>query len=64
MKNEQSDFLYGMPAIASFLGLGVRQAYHLKEAGNIPTFKIGGKVCARRSTLTQWLESREVSEHD
>jgi len=45
------DLLYGARAIAGFLGIKERAAYHLIETRRIPFFKIGKTVCARRSTL-------------
>lgn len=54
---EGADLLYGVPAIAQFLGLGNRQVYYLKDSGALPTFTLGdtGKVCALRSALKGWL---------
>lgn len=52
------DLLYGMPAIAEYLQMRTRQAYHLAENG-LPTFKIGKKTCARRSALSKWLAEQE-----
>jgi hypothetical protein len=48
---DEGDLLYGIGAIADFLNMRKRQAYHLHTTSSLPTFKIGGKVCARRSTL-------------
>lgn len=56
------DLLYGAEAIAEYLGLGIRQAYHLFERGDSPMFKIGRRVCARRSALDAWLAKREQVE--
>ena len=53
------DLLYGVPAIADFLGLRVRQARHQCETGRVPTFKLGQIICARRSTLWRWLGEQE-----
>lgn len=50
--------LYGVPAIAAFLGLRTSQATHLASNGGIPTFKIGGRVCATREALRLWLAQR------
>ncbi|WP_454917275.1 helix-turn-helix transcriptional regulator [Xanthobacter sediminis] len=60
---EESDLLYGVPAIAEFLGRTEKQARHRVEAGIIPTFKMPGarSVCARRSTLTAWLADLEAA---
>jgi hypothetical protein len=52
--------LYGAPAIAQFLGLTERQVRHRVADGELPTFKIGGTVCARRASLVEWLAMREV----
>jgi excisionase family DNA binding protein len=55
--------LYGAPAIAKFLGLTERQVRHRVADGELPTFKIGGTVCARRASLVAWLAKREVEAH-
>jgi excisionase family DNA binding protein len=52
--------LYGASAIAKFLGLTERQVRHRVADGELPTFKIGGTVCARRASLVAWLAKREV----
>ena len=56
---EEPDLLYGAKAIAQFLGITVAQARHLYEVRRIPTFKIGWIVCARRSSLQDWLDRME-----
>lgn len=53
------DLLYGVPAIAVFLNVRPRQAYHLIERARLPAFRLAGKVCARRSTLSAWLAECE-----
>ena len=67
----KADLLYGVAAIASFLGLTRHQAQHRIDAGDIPTFRMGGKdrgtICARRTSLRDWLarlerEAREGSD--
>nr|USU32928.1 DNA-binding protein [Methylobacterium sp. OTU13CASTA1] len=65
MESDKSDMeggavLYQVPAIAAFLGMPVKATRHRVEAGEIPTFRIGRTVCARRSTLTAWLAEREA----
>lgn len=52
-KAGQSDLLYGVAAIASHLELTPKTIYHLHEKGELPTFKVGATVCARRSTLAK-----------
>ena len=58
--DDRADLLYGVPAIATYLGLTDKQVRHRAEAGDIPTFKIGGTVCARRSSLSAWLAQLEA----
>ncbi len=55
---DDTDLLYGMSAIASHIGLTERQALHLKETSEIPTFKMGRRVCALRSKLDEWLRAK------
>ena len=61
MATSDADLLYGVPAIAEHLSLRERQVYHLISKGNLPSFKIGGKVCCRRSSLDQWLADQEAA---
>ncbi|WP_336620594.1 helix-turn-helix domain-containing protein [Shinella sp. 838] len=49
----------GAGAIAKHLGITSRQLYRLCYAGSVPTFKLGGAVAARRSTLARWLDEQE-----
>lgn len=56
-----SDLLYGVPAIAAHLRMTAKQVYHLNDQGHLPTFKIGGKVCARRSTLADHFAAQEAA---
>ena len=57
---ETSDLLYGVPAIAAFLGLRTKQARHRIAAGTIPVFRIGDTICARRTSLANWLAECEA----
>lgn len=50
-KISTADLLNGVVAIATHLNMSQRQVYHLHETGNLPTFKLGARVCARRSEL-------------
>ena len=59
--SETSDNLYGVAAIARFLGMPEKPCRHRIEKGEIPTFHIGAIRCARRSTLTGWLAEREAA---
>jgi hypothetical protein len=48
---DAGQLLYGVPAIAKFLGLTERQVLHRARDGELPTFKIDGADCARRAFL-------------
>ena len=62
--NGSADLLYGADAIASHLELTKRQVLHLHEKGEIPTFKTGRTVCARRSTLAKHFAAQEAAAAD
>lgn len=57
----ERDLLMGADAIAGFLGVTRRQVYRLVYDEIIPSFKLGGTVAARRSSLTRWMEQLEKS---
>jgi hypothetical protein len=56
------DLLRGAEEIAQFL-FGDRQLrrkiYHLVETSNMPTFKLGSLICARKSILLKWVQDQE-----
>lgn len=58
-ENQPGDLLMGAGAIAKHLGINARQVYRLVYADEIPSFKLGGSVAARRSTLARWLDEQE-----
>ncbi len=64
MTIQESDILTGHKAIARFLGLSPRQISWHDEQGNLPTFRIGRTVCARKSKLLQWLDELEKEQRD
>ncbi len=55
------DLLYGVAAIATHLGMTHKQVYHLHDKGELPTFKTGAIVCARRSTLAKHFAAQEAA---
>ncbi|MEI2299301.1 helix-turn-helix domain-containing protein [Ensifer sp. MJa1] len=55
----ERDLLMGADAIAGFLGVTRRQVYRLVYDEIIPSFKLGGTVAARRSSLAKWMEALE-----
>jgi len=58
--NVTADLLYGMQAIADFLGIKRSVAYHLAATQRIPTFKIGKTVCARRLKILAALDALDA----
>jgi hypothetical protein len=56
------DLLRGADAIAEFLFGDAKQRrkiYHLTETSNVPHFKLGSMICARKSVLLKWIEEQE-----
>jgi hypothetical protein len=57
------DLLVGAEAIAQFV-FGTpekkRKIYWLTDIGDLPTFRLGNMICARRSTLLKHLANREA----
>jgi hypothetical protein len=56
-----SDLLHGVSAIAAHLNMTRKQVYHLHDRSQIPTFKMGRTVCARRSTLAKHFAAQEAA---
>ena len=57
---EGGHMLYGVRAIADFLGVRPRQALGLIERGHLPHYHIGKIVCANRSTVQSLLADQEA----
>jgi hypothetical protein len=57
--NNGADLLYGLDAIAEFVGLTVPQVKHQINVSGWPTFKQGRIVCTRRSTLAKHFAAQE-----
>jgi hypothetical protein len=36
-----------------------RKVYHLVATSNLPVFKLGSMICARKSVLLKWVEEQE-----
>jgi hypothetical protein len=56
------DLLRGADEIASFLygdGKLRRKVYHLVATSNMPVFKLGSMIRARRSVLIKWIADQE-----
>jgi hypothetical protein len=63
-----TDLLLGGAPIADFVfgrsdQKAMRKLYHLTsevpEEHRLPIFRLGGQLCARKSTLLSWIEERE-----
>ncbi|MDP4021044.1 helix-turn-helix domain-containing protein [Methylobacterium sp. NEAU 140] len=58
------DMIEGAGPIAKFLfgsedTKARRKIYHIIEQHDFPSFKIGGKIYARRSSILAWLAAKE-----
>lgn len=58
------DMIEGAGPIAKFLfgtedAKSRRKIYHIIERHDFPSFKIGGKLYARRSSILAWLTAKE-----
>lgn len=57
------DLLRGAEEIALFLfgdRKQRRRVYHLIATSNLPVFKLGSMICARKSVLLKWIADKEV----
>lgn len=61
-ERDEADILYGVKAIATFVGITPDQAKHRVAKGQIPSFKIGGTVCALRSSIRTSLAARAAGQ--
>ena len=58
------DLLRGVGEIAEFLygtreTRVIRRTYHVIASSNVPVFRLGSMICARRSVLLQWVKDQE-----
>ena len=59
---EPLDILEGGSAIATYIYGDPekrRKVYHAVANAGLPVFRIGGVICARRSTLVRWIAEQE-----
>lgn len=57
------DTLRGAQEIAFFLYADRklrRKVYHLAATSNLPVFKLGSVICARKSVLLKWVTEQEA----
>lgn len=62
MTDLSSDLLRGADKIADFMFGDTkrrRQVYHLAERKNLPVFRLGSTICARKSTIMAWISDQE-----
>jgi hypothetical protein len=58
------DILHGADTIAEFLfgdRKHRRKVYNLVETGQLPIFRLGANICARKSVLLDWIARQESS---
>ncbi len=63
-----NDALCGAQEIADFLRKAQggklranrRAVYHLVNTSRLPTYRLGGKIWARKSVLLKWIEDQEA----
>lgn len=63
MAGLSDDMLRGAHEIAGFLFGNPkerRKVYHLAERSRLPTFKLGAVLCARKSTIMEWVAQQEA----
>jgi hypothetical protein len=59
-----ADILRGADDLALFLfgdKKDRRKVYHLASTSNLPVFKLGSMICARKSILLKWIADQESS---
>lgn len=49
--NEPEQYIYGLKALAAFLGVGITTAWQLKKSGRLPYYQIGKKVFFKQSEV-------------
>jgi len=58
---EPLELLYGIRAIARYLGLSRRQAWGLVRSGAVPSFDLAGVRCARKASIAAHLARLEAA---
>lgn len=53
------DLLVGADAIARFTGWSRRRVFYLIGKGQLPHFKVGGRLHARKSRIVAWIARLE-----
>jgi hypothetical protein len=56
------DLIEGADSLAEFIygsRKERRKVYHLAEKGELPLFRLGAKICGRKSAILQWIAEQE-----
>ncbi|CAA7620413.1 conserved hypothetical protein [Candidatus Terasakiella magnetica] len=62
MTDLSADILEGADQIASFIYGSPKKrskVYHLADKAKLPVFRMGAIICARKSTILQWIADQE-----
>ncbi|PVE22848.1 hypothetical protein DC522_19105 [Microvirga sp. KLBC 81] len=54
-------FIYGESKDERENEANERRVYHAAQKHGLPVFKLGGVLCARKSTILRWIEAQERS---
>ncbi|MBO0905570.1 hypothetical protein [Jiella sonneratiae] len=54
--NDALDLLWGIAAIAAFIGRTERQTYHMLVSGHLPAKQVGERWVAKREALERFFE--------
>lgn len=54
-----AEFIYGPSGSAKEAEAKRRKVFHQAARRELPSFKLGGILCARKSTILKWIEERE-----
>lgn len=57
--DEIARFIYGETEDEKAAESNRRRVYHANDKHGLPTFKLGGTMTARRSTIIRWIEEQE-----
>jgi len=57
--DEIARFIYGDTEDEKTSESNRRRVYHANDKHGLPTFKLGGTMTARRSTILKWIEMQE-----
>lgn len=57
--DEIAQFIYGQTTDEKLAESNRRRVYHATDKHGLPTFKLGGTITARKSTIFKWIETQE-----